>query len=163
MKKLHAVILGTVVIGGAVVLGALTTPHAVKNVPVKASSLPAYAQALVDSKVKAGDCLVTEWQVSFKEVPCSGPHTDEVYSVVEFNTGSFETDASAIPESFNTPVTYASYLGGELPADGLWRIGINSFLDNKPIWDAGFHKAIYTVVTDKAGAQEGTVAGTLAK
>jgi hypothetical protein len=131
----------------------------------------AFETQILHSDVAPGDCIAAVWEVSFKTVPCDEEHSDEVYSVVSFTTGSFKSDTAEIADAYFAPVSYQSYLGGELPtvvdADGIaapttWSVSAFSFSGRQTLWDAGFKKAIFTVRTDKLGKQVGSVKDILA-
>jgi hypothetical protein len=162
MKKIAAVV---VVAALAFTLtGCVTAPPEPK--------LTVFETQLMHSKVKVGDCIAAVWDKSFKTVPCDQSHSDEVYSIVSFASKSFKAAGAALPQSYSVPVSYQSYLGGELPttttAAGVvvpttWAISAFSSANRPNLWAKGFKKAIFTVRTDKLDQQVGSVKGTLSK
>lgn len=163
MKKLAAVV--------AVAALALTLTGCVAAAPA-APKLTAFETQILHSDVKVGDCISAVWDESFKKVSCDKPHSDEVYSVVSFKAKTFRTASAAIADSYNTPVSYQSYLGGELPTTtspaGVvvptkWAVSAFSFANRPQLWAQGFKEAVFTVRTDKLDQQVGSVKGSLKK
>ena len=121
---------------------------------------PAGAEEVDVFALEVGDCLTdyraTEGVVSVPTVPCSEPHSEEIYAVVTLPEGDFPGDEAIVTQAEDVCVgEFEGFVG--LPyAESVLEFNYAWPLEEG--WDAG-ERGVVCSVSDPDGDTTGTLAG----
>ena len=126
--------------------------------PAAETSSPAQAEERAPTEAKqvedltVGDCLRFS---GLPTVPCSEPHTEEVYAVVNLPEGDFPGDEAIIAQVEDSCFAEFEEFVGLSYEESVLEIGLYPPVEE--MWDAG-ERSVVCVVSDPAGDTTGTLA-----
>ena len=121
---------------------------------------PTGAEDIYTADLEVGDCLgespTVEEAFSVETVPCSEPHSEEIYAVVTLPEGDFPGDEAIVTQAEDVCVAEFEGFVGLSHAESVLEFNYAWPLEEG--WDAG-ERGVVCSVSDPDGDTTGTLAG----